>query len=41
MGWKDGRMLHAVYGHLFDRRAEKMADLDRRWGSARVDLSQL
>ncbi len=34
MGWKDGRMLHTVYGHLFrDHDEELMADLEARWAS--------
>ena len=32
LGWKDGRMLHTVYGHLFrDHDEELIAGLERRW----------
>lgn len=32
LGWKDGRMLHTVYGHLFrDHDEELMAGLEARW----------
>jgi integrase len=35
MGWKDGRMLHTVYGHLFtERDPDLMAGLERRWDAA-------
>lgn len=37
MGWKDGRMLHTVYGHLFrERDPELIAGLEKRWDAAAV-----
>ena len=38
MGWKDGRMLNAVYGPRHQREYEDMSDLGRAWTKAAATI---